>query len=136
VNDKEEMFEDGDPLNDPAWQGGGKSKRRGQQKEPHIGCPIAWLRWVWPLMRSPEQLVLALLLYRRCVLCNSATIDVPGRDVEKLGLSRHTKRHRLYRFEQLGILCVQERQTGRAMRVTILYWPDPPPPGWVPPNGR
>jgi hypothetical protein len=63
VNDKEEMFEDGDPLNDPAWQGGGKSKRRGQQKEPHIGCPIAWLRWVWPLMRSPEQLVLALLLY-------------------------------------------------------------------------
>ena len=87
-------------------------------------------------MRSPEQLVLALLLYRRCVLCNSATIDVPGRDVEKLGLSRHTKRHRLYRFEQLGILRVQERQTGRAMRVTMLYWPDPPPPGWVPPNGR
>jgi hypothetical protein len=33
-----------------------------------------------------------------------------------LGLSRHTKRHRLYRFEQLGILRVQERQTGRAMR--------------------
>jgi hypothetical protein len=55
VNDKEEMFEDGDPLNDPAWQGGGKSKRRGQQKEPHIRGPIAWLRWVWPLMRSYDR---------------------------------------------------------------------------------
>jgi hypothetical protein len=68
-------------------------------------------------MRSPEQLVLALLLYP--ALCSlQQRYDLPGRDVEKLGLSRHTKRHRLYRFEQLGILRVQERQTGRAMRVT------------------
>lgn len=130
-----DMFEDGDPFADPAWKAAEKPKRKRKGNGRHIGCPIDWLKWVHPLLLSKQQLLLALLLYRRCSLCNSSTITVPGSDLAELGLSRFSKSRWLYRFEQLGILHVEEQpQIGRALQVTLLHWPDPPPPSWTPPD--
>ncbi len=44
----DDLFETGDPFDDPAWQ---KAKPRGS-KSPWIGCSLSWLEWVAPLERS------------------------------------------------------------------------------------
>ena len=75
----------------------------------HIGCPVDWLAWVLPLVRSKEQLALALYLYRRCHVCHSNTVTVPTEELEELGLGRWAKYRLLVSLEQAGILRAVEQ---------------------------
>jgi hypothetical protein len=119
----EDICEKGDPFNDPAWH---KDANKPKQKaERFIGCPVPWLVWVAPLMKSKEQLILALYLYRRCVVCRSNTVTVPTLELEELGIGRWAKRRLLVVLEQAGVLTIRKRN-GRATQVRLNHWPDPP----------
>jgi hypothetical protein len=117
-----DMFEDGDPFDDPSWQKTGKAKRRADR---FIGCPVPWLAWLAPLVKSKEQLIVALYVYRRCCIGRSDTVTVPNDELEQLGISRFGKYRVLIMLEQAGILTVHER-TGRVTKVRLSHWPDPP----------
>jgi hypothetical protein len=116
------QFADGDPLNDPAWQKAEKPKRRSGR---HIGCSVSWLAWVLPLVRSKQQLALALYLYRRCSIYRSNTVTVPTRQLAEFGISRWGKMRLLLWLERVGILTI-EQTPGQTAKVRLLHWPDPP----------
>jgi hypothetical protein len=116
------IFEADDPFEDPHWQKTPKPKRSSRL----IGCPLPWFAWVFPLVKSKEQLAMALYLYRRCSICNSDTITVPNDEIDELlDISRWGKHRQLIALEQGGILRIKD--TGRRMaKVQLCYWPDPP----------
>jgi hypothetical protein len=113
------LFEEDDPFDDPAWKEVEKPKRKPGQ--PHLGCPLAWFNRVLPLVRSKEQLAIALYLHRRRSVCGSATFTVPNRELyEELGLTRFTKYRTLRYLERAGVIAIF--QHGRTtMRVSLLW---------------
>jgi hypothetical protein len=118
-----DIFEDGDPFDDPSWQPAGKSKLRTKR---FIGCPIPWLAWVAPLLKSKEQLIVMLYLYRRCCICRSNTVAVPTEELEELGIGRWGKYRLLRLLEQAGVLRVEETSRQETLKVRLLHWPAPP----------
>jgi hypothetical protein len=115
-----DIFEDGDPFDDPAWR---RARPRGTS--PLVGCRLAWFEWVLPLVKSKGQLAFVLLLYRRCCICRSATITVPTDAFELLGISRHGKRRFLLALEQAEIIRVEDTQNGQVGKITLTNWPEP-----------
>jgi hypothetical protein len=115
-----DIFYDGDPFKDPAWQNT-KPKRRSRM----IGCPVPWMSWVYPHV-SKDQLAVALYIYRRCCVADSDTVTVPGSEVEEIfGLSRWAKSRSLRALERAGIL--RRVNNGRRVsKVQLCAWPDPP----------
>ena len=124
----DDLFEQGDPFEDPAWkeEESPKRKRKWSLRAQYVGCPLEWLQWVARLTKSKQQLLVALYLYRRCHVCHSRTVDVPTRDLaENWGISRTTKYRVLSHLQQAGVVAVRSR-TGRTIKVTLTHWPDPP----------
>jgi hypothetical protein len=117
---RNDVFEDGDPFQDPAWR---KVKPRRAQRM--IGCPLSWFEWVVPLVKSKGQLAFVLLLYRRCCICKSATVTVPTYEFESLGISRQGKYRLLLASEQAGVIRVEATQRGQVGKVTLVNWPEP-----------
>jgi hypothetical protein len=88
----EDLFEDGGPFEDPlAQQAALMAKAPPQPAKGYITCPLAWLQRVLPLVRSADQLVVLMLLYRRCLMAKSQTVTLPNGDLAALGISRYTK---------------------------------------------
>ena len=120
-----DIFVDGDPLEDPHWRKTPKAKRSSR----HMGCPLPWFVWMLPLVKSKDQLAMALYLYRRCCICNSDTVTVPNDEVEELlDFSRWAKCRALSGLEQARVL----RRIGRngwrhATKIQLCCWPGPPP---------
>ena len=113
------LFEEGDPFDDPAWKETEKPKRKPRQ--PHVGCPVAWLKRVLPLVKSKEQLAIALYLHRRRAVCGSEVFTVPNRELyEELGLTRFVKYRALRCLEEVGVIAIS--QNGRAAMLVSLLW--------------
>jgi hypothetical protein len=117
----DDLFEDGDPFDDPAWR---KAKPR-SSKGPWIGCSLSWFEWVLPLVKSKGQLAFVLMLYRRCCICKSATVTVPTDAFESLGISRYGKRTLLPPLEEAGVIQVEATKPGTVGKVTLINWPEP-----------
>jgi hypothetical protein len=102
---------DGDPLNDPKP----RSKRVGQRGHVddarHIGCPVWWLRLVFPIVRGKGELAAA--------IHKSKTISVPNGWLREHGIRRQAKYQMLEGLARAGIIRV--RWDGKsALRVTFL----------------
>ncbi len=103
---KDAIFEDKDPLDDPHWRKASAPKRLSGR---FIGCPVPWFQWVVRLAKSKDQLALALYLYRRCCICNSDTVTAPTDEiVELLNIGRWGKYRLLPAMEQAGILQIHQ----------------------------
>ena len=124
MND-DDLFEQDDPFAHPAWKEMKKPTRRRMRNARHVGCSIEWLRWVASLLNSKEQLLAALLVSRRCYICNSKTVAIPTTDFEEVGIGRRSKIRHLQALEQAGLLTIEPRD-GRTIQVTLTYWPSPP----------
>jgi hypothetical protein len=115
------VFEDGDPFDDPRWrktEKDGQGRRRGDR---YIGCPVAWLKRVLPLVRSKEQLAIALWLHRRRAVCGSDLFTVPNRELyEELGLTRFAKYRALRHLEQAGAVALAHN--GKHTTLAKLLW--------------
>jgi hypothetical protein len=120
---KNTIFEDGDPFEDPHWRKTPEPKRRSSRL---IGCPVSWFAWVFPLAKSKEQLALALYLYRRCCICRSDTVTVPTAELVEWGLGRWGKYRLLLALERVGVLRVEESDRRKTVKVRLCFWPDPP----------
>jgi hypothetical protein len=119
----EGLFEDGGPFEDPlAQQAALMAKAPPRPAKGYITCPLAWLQRVLPLVRSADQLVVLMLLYRRCLMAKSQTVTLPNGDLAALGISRYTKYRLLGWLRGAGAATV-EGQNGQALRVTLHWFP-------------
>jgi hypothetical protein len=95
-------------------------KQRRKPNEHLIGCPIWWLQRVLPVVSSKNQLVVAIYLWRRRVVCGDhKTFDVPNGELKSLGISRKVKYQTFDLLEQAGVIGIK-RKGREALTVTIL----------------
>jgi hypothetical protein len=116
----DKIFGEGDPFDEASGGAAAAPKRKPRNaSQQHIGCPLAWLEWVFPLVRSKEQLVVALYIYRRSIVCHSKTVSLANRELQQLfGISRFTKSRALAELRQAGVITTVQ-QDGQAVRVTL-----------------
>jgi hypothetical protein len=117
------LFEDVE--GDPFWQQ--TELMAGARLPPAAGyvtCSLGWLARALPVVRSAEQLAVLLLLYRRCLMARSRTVDLPNGELRALGISRRTKYRALAWLEEAGAVgAVEEVPHGRSVRVTLHWFP-------------
>jgi hypothetical protein len=113
------LFYEGDPFDDPAWKATEKAAKKAKsQPLDFVGCPMAWLEQVMPHVRGGSQIVVAMLLYRRWVLCGRRRVfDFPNGDLKRLGIKRSVKHRTLAKMVQAGLITVTHGN-GQAVRVT------------------
>jgi hypothetical protein len=100
-----------------ATKAAGRRKRGGRM----VGAPVAFLAEVCRRTKGRAPLAVALLIYRRTVVCGSRTVTVPGAELVELGITRQQKYRGLARLEAAGIIRVEKGETGRAVRVALLW---------------
>ena len=94
-------------------------KRR--RADPHIGCPVEWLKRVLPLVNTKEQLAVAIWLHRRRVVCHNEPFTVPNKALrEDLGLSRQVKYVTLQHLEEAGAIALI-RDDKHTLQVRLLW---------------
>src|SRR5262249_33496482 len=90
--DAENLFDEGDPFDDPLWQQAAlMADAPPRPAKGYVVVPLAWLARVLPVVRTPSHLVVAMLLYRKCLTQRSKTVDLPNSDLKAGGVSRFTK---------------------------------------------
>jgi hypothetical protein len=91
--------------------------------EGYVVVPLAWLAQVRPVLRSTDRLLVAMALYRLCLMRRSRTVKLPNKELrETLGISRQTKQRALLDLEAVGALKV-ETENGQAAKVTLHWFP-------------
>jgi hypothetical protein len=74
-------------------------------------------------LRSANQLVVTLLLYRECLLRRSNSVALSNGELRKLGISRQTKYRALDELREAGAIAIEESNTRRLMRMNLLWFP-------------
>jgi hypothetical protein len=117
------LFEDVE--SDPLWIQAGLMA--GAPPRPlskgHGVYSLPWLARVLPVVRSADQLVVALLLYRECLLHRSNTVALLNGELRKLGISRQTKYRALDELREAGAIITEQTDNRCAVRVTLLWFP-------------
>jgi hypothetical protein len=118
-----DLFLDDDPFDDPAWQRAvdiaGALPR---PPEGYVTCPLVWLSRMLPVLRTSDRLVVAMLLYRQCLMRRSKTVDLSNNELAKLGIGRMTKYRALTLLEEAGGATIGT-SNGRSIRVTLHWFP-------------
>jgi hypothetical protein len=92
-----------------------------QRVEPHIGCPVEWLKRVIPLLKTPKQVGVAIWLHRRRIICGSQLFTVPNKALqEDLGLSRRVKYGALRHLAKAGVIALV-RDGKHTLQVRLLW---------------
>jgi hypothetical protein len=122
-DDLSDVFDDGDPFDDPLWkQAELMAEAPPRPAEGYVTCPLAWLARVLPILRTSDRFAVALLLYRRCLMRRSRTVDLPNGGLAKLGIGRMTKYRALLLLQEAGAVTIEARN-GRSVRVTLHWFP-------------
>jgi len=117
-----ELFLD-DLADDPLWQEAElMTDAPPAPAKGYATVPLAWLARIRPIVRSSDQLMVALLLYRRCLMCRSRTVDLSGGDLKALKISRQTKYRTFAELTAAGALTLETRN-GRSVRATLHWFP-------------
>ena len=117
------LFEEGDPFDDPRWREAElMANAAARPTEGYVAAPLAWLVRVRPLVRSADQFLVLLLLYRRCLMNRSRRVSMPNGELAAVGISRQTKYRLLAWLQSEGAAAIEGRN-GRAVRVTLLWFP-------------
>jgi len=111
--------------NDPLWQMAGLLANTPPKpvSKGHGVYSLPWLARVLPVVRSADQLVVALLLYRECLLRRSNTVALSNGELRNLGVSRQTKYRALEELREAGAIAIEESNTRCSVRVTLLWFP-------------
>jgi hypothetical protein len=114
----------GDPFDDPHWQqaelmvGATLQTARG-----YVTCPLTWLERVRSIIRSPDQLIVLLLLYSQCLIERSQTVRLGNSELAGLGIGRYTKYRALKYMQDAGAITFAEVENGRSVEVTLHWFP-------------
>ena len=118
----EGLFEDVE--NDPLWQMAGVlANAPPQPANGYVTVPLAWLARVLPVVRTTAHLVVAMLIYRECLRRRSNTVALSNGELRKLGISRYAKYRALAWLCGAGVIAIEEANTRRSVRVTLLWFP-------------
>jgi hypothetical protein len=99
---------------------GAPAKPKRRRADRHIGCPVEWLKRVLPLVKTKEQLAVAIWLHRRRAVCRNELFSVPNESLHKdLGLSRKVKYQTLRHLEKARAIALT-RNGKHAIQVQIL----------------
>src|SRR5262249_29705570 len=108
--DTDDLFDEGDPFDHPAWREAAKKTKTAGEVADFVGCPLRWLGQVLPHVQGECQLTVALLLYRRWVLCGRRRVfDFPNWDLKKLGIDRSVKHRTLANLKAAGLIGIEQR---------------------------
>jgi hypothetical protein len=92
-------------------------KKRGQRL---VGAPFAFLADVCRLTKGRAPLVVALLIYRRTVVCRSRTVTLPGAELAEMGVGREMKSWALEQLAAAGLIQIEQAAPGCSAPVTLL----------------
>jgi hypothetical protein len=97
----------------------GKAKR-GRR---HVGFPLAFLVDVCRSIDgySAAPLVVAMLIYRRTIVCKACTVTLPGKELADLRIDRAQKLRALTKLQKAGLVRIERDRLGRSARVTLLW---------------
>ena len=88
----------------------------------HIGCPLWWLKVVYPIVRGKNELIIALYLYRQQFAQKgkeSRIISVTNvRLMNELGIDRYAKYRALKSLEDAGLITIH-RDGRKSLGVTF-----------------
>jgi hypothetical protein len=88
-------------------------------KDRLFGCPIWWVQCVRPVVRTKDQLIVAVYLWRRRIVCGSEVFDVPNGELKICGVSRKAKKRTLELLAIAGRIRVTQHAKSAPL-VTIL----------------
>jgi hypothetical protein len=112
-----------DPFDDPAWQRA--ELMVGAPPRPvkgYVTCPLEWLARMRSVVCSVDQLLVAQMLYRQCLMLRCCTVGLSNGELAKLRISRLTKYRTLAHLKEAGAITIEARN-GRAVRVTLHWFP-------------
>jgi hypothetical protein len=98
-----------------------KADGRKQRGRRLIGCPMAYLIDVCRLTKGRAALLVALLVFRRTVVCGSRTVTLPGGELAELGIDRSMKRKALARLKAGGLIRIEQDAPRHTTRATLLW---------------
>jgi hypothetical protein len=117
------LFEGGDPFDDPRWREAGlMANTPPRPAGGYVAVSLSWLVRVRPLVRSVDQFLVLLLLYQGCLMSRSCTVTLPNGELAAVGISRQTKYRLLARLQSEGAATI-EAPNGKAARVTLQWFP-------------
>jgi hypothetical protein len=103
-------------MNKSTRQSGVKASSK--SRDGHIGCPLSWFRLVFQVVRSKNELAVALHIYRLRSIRHSRTVAVSNAFLTELGIDPHAKYRALDRLEAAGIITVRRRHK-QTIKVTF-----------------
>jgi hypothetical protein len=109
-----------DIMNAPAPRRKQKHTREASE-DRFIGCPMWWLQRLRPVLKTADQLIVGIYVWRRWVVDgNQKTFPVPNGELQALGISRKTKYRALGLMAATGLIRVIRHSAKAALTVTIL----------------
>src|SRR5262245_32857707 len=109
-----DLWLDGDPFDDPAWKEAALMADAPPRSGKNYGVySLAYLARVLPVVRTPAQLAVAMLLYRKAVQLRRRTFQVSNEELKDFGISRYAKYRALARLTAAGAITIrtQNRQS-------------------------
>src|SRR5262249_40575902 len=101
----DELFDaDYDEKADPLWAQAGLMAEAPPQpvSKGHGVYSLEWLARVMPVLHTPTQLGVALLIYRECLMRRSQTVALSNGTLKALRVTRYTKYRALRCLQQAG----------------------------------
>jgi hypothetical protein len=106
---------------EPAVAQPANHRRRVTKGEKHIGCPMWWLQCVLPVVKSEQQLAVAIYFWRRWTVCGKRKIfGVPNGELKALKISRQTKYRTAKLLAVAGLVEIHRGSVKDALTLTIL----------------
>lgn len=101
------------------------SKATGKAKRGRRFMAAPWAFWI-DVCRcmdgySAAPLVVAMLVYRRTIVCKARSVTLPGRELADLGIDRAQKLRALIKLEKAGLVRIERAHPGRSASVTLLW---------------
>ena len=105
---KDDLFNDqDDPFGDPLWKEAEWRAREGvfKARPGWVAVPFSWIERVLPIVKSPEQLAVAVVIYP--YLRADRAVPISNRVFADLGIGWRAKRRTLALLEEAGLISVR-----------------------------
>src|SRR5262245_58044554 len=103
-----DLFLEGDPFEDPEWQR--VFMMEGAPPRPvrnYYTLSASFLLRVLPILRVSDRLVVAIVLYRKCLVRRSKTVDLSNDELSDFGIGRRTKYRALGQLQEAGAITTE-----------------------------
>jgi hypothetical protein len=110
---------------DPLWQAAGLiANAPPRPAKGYITVPLAWFARVSSVVLTSTHLIVALLLYNKCLgQRGRTTVTLSNVELKPFGISRYAKYRALAFLREAAIITIEKTDHGRSSRVKLLWFP-------------